>query len=473
MLATKPISLPLHAQVSQKAVPVSVQLKKRRSEYSFVLQSRVPRCRLARASGGKLSPSCSLDAGFTSPNIRPKRNWSLTAATADATTDNNGGLGAAIKAIKSSIMLWCVNVYLNLFGGEKGLNFLVQRGFPSKMRSIFAGLYECYKQQVIKSLSGNVQKASEKTARIFREMIRAYAGQLLGTPYIFPSYHQAIREGSIDYFQLGNDYVGTLINYDQSVLGQKARWDDVEKKINAGENVILLANHQSEADAAFIPLLTEKSHPGLGEKVIYVAGGRVVDDIMSKPFSMGRNLLCVNSKKHMMEGDRSAKMRQNIRTLKEMERLLQAGGALIWIAPSGGRDRRSPDGTLVPDPFDPDAIEMMRKLGTKKGVKPTTFYPMAMATFDIMPPPSTVGGALGEERIVNYTGVGLSLGETVDVSPDARWAEGVEADGLKSALAQHVYDRVFEEYQTIEGCMVSVDKEFSMPIGGVRPQDQP
>ncbi|KAK3257668.1 hypothetical protein CYMTET_33257 [Cymbomonas tetramitiformis] len=117
----------------------------------------------------------------------------------------------------------------------------------------------------------------------------------------------------------------------------------------------------------------------------------------------------------------------------------------------------------------PDAIEMMRKFGTKKGVQPTTFYPMAMATFDIMPPPSTVGGALGEERVVNYTGVGLSLGEALDVSPDASWAEGVEADGLKAALAQHAYDKVFREYESIEGCMGSVDKEFSMPAGGVRP----
>lgn len=35
-----------------------------------------------------------------------------------------------------------------------------------------------------------VQKiASKKTSAVFREMIRAYAGQMLGTPYEFPSYH--------------------------------------------------------------------------------------------------------------------------------------------------------------------------------------------------------------------------------------------------------------------------------------------
>jgi glycerol-3-phosphate O-acyltransferase len=63
--------------------------------------------------------------------------------------------------------------------------------------------------------------------------------------------------------------------------------------------VVLMGNHQSEGDAAFIPLLTEVSHPGLGEQVTYVAGDRVVTDLLCKPFSMGKNLLCVHSKKHM------------------------------------------------------------------------------------------------------------------------------------------------------------------------------
>jgi len=71
-------------------------------------------------------------------------------------------------------------------------------------------------------------------------------------------------------------------------------------------------------------------------------------------------------------------MKQNLTTLKEMQGLLNKGGALIWIAPAGGRDRRKPDGTLVPDEFDPQAVEMMRKLGTKKTSAKTHFYPLAM-----------------------------------------------------------------------------------------------
>ena len=31
-----------------------------------------------------------------------------------------------------------------------------------------------------------------------------------------------------------------------------------------------------------------------------MAGDRVINDLLAKPFSMGKNLLCVNSKKHMV-----------------------------------------------------------------------------------------------------------------------------------------------------------------------------
>ena len=46
-------------------------------------------------------------------------------------------------------------------------------------------------------------------------------------------------------------------------------------------------------------LLLEARFPDLATDVIYVAGDRVVTDPLCKPFSMGRNLFCVHSKKHM------------------------------------------------------------------------------------------------------------------------------------------------------------------------------
>jgi hypothetical protein len=66
------------------------------------------------------------------------------------------------------------------------------------------------------------------------------------------------------------------------------------------------------------------------------------------------------------------------------------GGALVWIAPSGGRDRPDADGKWTPDPFDPTAVELMASL-IGRAKKPGHLYPMAMYSYPIMPPPKKVG----------------------------------------------------------------------------------
>jgi glycerol-3-phosphate O-acyltransferase len=208
-------------------------------------------------------------------------------------------------------------------------------------------------------------------------------------------------------------------------------------------------------------------------QVIYVAGDRVVTDLMAKPFSMGRNLLCVHSKKHIDDEPalKPAKQRQNMRTLKEMERLLRDGGKLLWIAPAGGRDRRRA-GVLLPDSFDPGAIEMMRRLGTKPSAAKTHFYPFAMATYNIMPPPETLEKSLGEKREVRFTGVGLAIAPEFDVSPDAVWAAALPADATaeqrQEVLARAVHSEVVREYEAIAGCM-GTGSPFPLPPHCVRP----
>ena len=172
----------------------------------------------------------------------------------------------------------------------------LSKRFPPKIQKTFADLFTCYIDQMALGV-GSREEAARRTVNIFKRMIKAYAGQL-EEPYEFPSYHESMRS-PIDYYQLGNDYVGSMIDWQRSVLGHPERWTTVQQQLEAGDNVVLLANHQSEADASFIPLMTAASHPGLGERVIYVAGDRVTSDLMAKPFSMGRNLLNVHSKKYM------------------------------------------------------------------------------------------------------------------------------------------------------------------------------
>ena len=50
------------------------------------------------------------------------------------------------------------------------------------------------------------------------------------------------------------------------------RFTEVQRQLDSGENVILLANHQTEADPGVFALLLEASHPSLATEVIYVAG---------------------------------------------------------------------------------------------------------------------------------------------------------------------------------------------------------
>lgn len=88
--------------------------------------------------------------------------------------------------------------------------------------------------------------------------------------------------------------------------------------------------------AAVWALLLERTHPTLATDVIYVAGDRVVTDPLCKPFSMGRNLFCVHSKKRMDDFPelKAEKQRTNRRTLAAMSKGLRevcSCPALLYI----------------------------------------------------------------------------------------------------------------------------------------------
>ena len=48
----------------------------------------------------------------------------------------------------------------------------------------------------------------------------------------------------------------------------------------------------------------------------------------------------------------------------------------------------------MPANFEPEAVELFRSIASKAN-RPTHFYPMAMATYSIMPPPNGRNAALG------------------------------------------------------------------------------
>ncbi|CAJ2673347.1 unnamed protein product [Trifolium pratense] len=59
----------------------------------------------------------------------------------------------------------------------------------------------------------------------------------------------------------------------------------------------------------------------------------VITDPLCKPFSIGTNLICVYSKKHMLDDPElmEIKRKANTPSLKEMATLLRSASQIIWI----------------------------------------------------------------------------------------------------------------------------------------------
>ncbi|PIM98983.1 Glycerol-3-phosphate 1-O-acyltransferase [Handroanthus impetiginosus] len=238
-----------------------------------------------------------------------------------------------------------------------------------------------------------------------------------------------------------------------SFVGNIALFDEIEKKLEQGENVILISNHQTEADPAVIALLLESTNPFIAENMIFVAGDRVIADPLCKPFSMGRNLLCVYSKKHMNDDPEliDMKKRANTRSLKEMALLLRGGSKIIWIAPSGGRDRPDPvTKEWYPAPFDASSVDNMRRLAEHAGIR-CHIYPLAILCHAIMPPPLQVEKEIGERRVISFHGVGLSVASCINYHKIASAVE--DPAQAKIAYTQSLYASVCEQYNVLKSAI--------------------
>lgn len=327
------------------------------------------------------------------------------------------------------------------------LQQMVEKGrCPAKLMPLWQDFFNNYKKAIIGS---NQEGANERLVAQVQATIADCVLNQFVAPYEFPSLHQRILE-PYDYFAFGQRYVASLTDFSRSVLGQPQRWAQINKLLEAGENVILLANHQTEADPGVFAHMLKDVYPKMSTDVIYVAGDRVVTDPLCKPFSMGRNLFCVHSKKHMDDIPelKAAKMETNRKTLVAMQRKLNEGGCLIWIAPSGGRDRPKENGKWAPDNFDPAAVDLMKSLALR-AKRPSHLFPMAMFSHPMMPPPTTIDKAVGERRMTHFTPVGISVCEELNVASILATC-GEDKEQQQKAVAGAAFDAVVKEYQKLE-----------------------
>src|SRR5579863_8554181 len=139
-------------------------------------------------------------------------------------------------------------------------------------------------------------------------------------------------------------------------------------------------------------------------------------------------------------------MLHNKNTMELMSRLLQEGGKIIYVAPSGGRDRRDAQGHVFPARFDPNSIEMFY-LMAKKAKTPTHFYPLALDTYELLPPPETVQIELGEERVAKRTSIHLGFGPEFDME---QILAGETKEARRKARADAIWQTVYDLYRRIK-----------------------
>jgi len=249
---------------------------------------------------------------------------------------------------------------------------------------------------------------------------------------------------TMNLYEVGNQFFRPCINMEKSVLTGQDNIEKIISQVKQGHNVVMFANHQSEADPQVVScMMDELTEYGEEFKnMIFVAGHKVTTDPLAVPFSMGRNLICIHSKKHI-DADpetKASKQKENLRAMSGMLTAFKSGGTLLWVAPSGGRDRRDLETGDVPiAPFDSKTIDMFRLIGNKSKV-PTHYYTMGMVTYDMCPPPDFVEAGVGEKRNIRFTPCGIAVGDECD-----------SVGGLESRrpFRDHAFNQCNEDYEAL------------------------
>lgn len=265
---------------------------------------------------------------------------------------------------------------------------------------------------------------------------------------MFQPYHAAVRS-PFDYYAFGNDFLRPLIDRSKSKVEGHDHLKEIQTLLKKGHNVIFFANHQIEADPQALSVLLDDNYPKFAEKMIFVAGERVITDPVAIPFSLGRHLLCIYSKRYIDHPPEKKveKQTHNKRVMELMSLLLKEGGKAIYVAPSGGRDRRNKQGIVEVAPFDSGSIELFYLMAQKAGT-PTHFYPMSLVTYDLLPPPETVQIALGEERNAERAPIHLAIGPALNMN-DYPGSDASDKKSRRHARALYIWNQVTYHYQKL------------------------
>ncbi|NGX28725.1 MAG: hypothetical protein K940chlam1_00911 [Candidatus Anoxychlamydiales bacterium] len=324
----------------------------------------------------------------------------------------------------------------------KNLNTLLRMGKISKKYfDILAAFYNGYYEETISVIS------KKEISSLFNTLLDLLVDQFKN-PHAFDLYHQKITQ-PFDYQKFGMDFLKPLVDLKKSKVYGIDNLKEIKKYLDKNENVILLSNHQSEVDPQLLNILLEDSFFSIASNIILVAGERVIIDPIAIPFSMGCNLLCIYSKRYINIDLKQKHQKQihNKNVMSRMRDLLSTGGKIIYVAPSGGRDRKNKKGKIEIANFDPQSLEMFY-LMAKKAKTPTHFFPLTLATYNILPPPLKIQIELGETRVVNRSSVLISFSPEINLE---KFPGSDEKNKIKRRKnkAKYIHNIVKEEYEKI------------------------
>ena len=249
---------------------------------------------------------------------------------------------------------------------------------------------------------------------IFEYYIKSVKDEVIH-PTSFSHFHASERF-PFDFYEFGRSIVLPLIDQNHSLITGKEHLNAIIEATDRGDNVILLANHQTEIDPQIISLLITPFSDRLATSMMFIAGHRVTTDPLAIPFSRGINLLSIFAKKYIdfPPERKSEKLLHNAKTLAKLEELLNEGGKCIFVAPSGGRDRFDATKAVTIAPFDPQSVEMF-SLISQKATQKTHLHLLALSTINLLPPPPTTQLELGESRKVAFAPARLAFGPALDM----------------------------------------------------------
>lgn len=82
----------------------------------------------------------------------------------------------------------------------------------------------------------------------------------------------------------------------------------------------------------------------------------------------------------------------------------------------------------------------------KRSLRPTHFYPLALKTYAILPPPKTIQVELGESRTVGYGPIQIAFGSEIDME-NYSLKKSSDKHARRKERAEFIYNLVRKMYK--------------------------